>query len=323
MSRDQHRSHFPSSDEDRRTHEQSVAREPSPQSASPSYRLAFADEEFMTRRELRPVRLQLELLKPEMMLQDESIVSTVVVFGSARVPEPAEARRRLAKAESEAAAHPDDAEVQRRLGVARRIVDTSHYYDVAREFARIVSLAGQEPGNRRYVVVTGGGPGIMEAANRGADDVGAESVGLSIVLPHEQAPNPYITPKLSFNFHYFAVRKMHFLIRAEALACFPGGFGTFDELFEALTLIQTGKIAPMPVLLFGEAWWRRIINFDALVEEGTIAPQDLGIFRFVETAEQGWAAIREFYARNPAPNQWSATLDGSQPSHPRDPSGGM
>lgn len=323
MTRDHHRSHFPSSDQDRRAHEESVAREPSAQSASPSYRLAFADEEFMTRRELRPVRLQLELLKPEVMLQDESIVSTVVVFGSARVPEPAEARRRLAKAESDAAAHPDDEAVQRRLRTARRVVETSHYYDVAREFARVVSIAGQEPGNRRYVVVTGGGPGIMEAANRGADDVGAESVGLSIVLPHEQAPNAYITPKLSFNFHYFAVRKMHFLIRAEALACFPGGFGTFDELFEALTLIQTGKIAPMPVLLFGEKWWRRIIDFEALVEEGTISPQDLDIFRFVETAEEGWAVIREFYERNPAPNQWSEAVDGSRPSHPRDPSGGM
>ncbi|HSK40674.1 MAG TPA: TIGR00730 family Rossman fold protein, partial [Arenibaculum sp.] len=171
-------------------------------------------------------------------------------------------------------------------------------------FARLISEHGQSPDNRRYVVVTGGGPGIMEAANRGADDVGAESIGLSIVLPHEQAPNAYITPKLSFNFHYFAVRKMHFLIRAEALACFPGGFGTLDELFEALTLIQTRKIQPMPVLLFGESWWRRIVDFDALVEEGVISAHDLDIISFVETPEQGLDVILDFYRDRPAPNEW-------------------
>lgn len=298
------RSHFPSAKEDKRSHDESVDRAPAPQTQSPSYRLAFTDEEFLTRRELRPVRLQLELLKPELLLQEESIISTIVVFGSARVPEPAEARRRLQAAEAALAAKPGDAVLRAAAERARRVVDTSRYYDIARAFGRLVSEHGQRPGARRYVVVTGGGPGIMEAANRGAADADAESIGLSIVLPHEQAPNSYITPKLSFNFHYFAVRKMHFLIRAEAMACFPGGFGTMDELFEALTLIQTGKIQPMPVLLFGEAWWRRVINFDALVEEGTISPDDLNIIKFVETAEDGWNAILDFYRHHPAPNQW-------------------
>ncbi|GAA0573016.1 LOG family protein [Caenispirillum bisanense] len=300
------RSRFPSAAEDKRSHEASVAREQTPQTLSPSYRLAFTDLDFLTDRALRPIRLQLELLKPELLLQEEHIVSTVVVFGSARIPEPEVAKARLAAAEKAAAAHPDDAAAQQALKVARNVMDTSHFYDVAREFARLVSSHGQQSGNRRYVVVTGGGPGIMEAANRGADDVGAESIGLSIVLPHEQAPNRYITPKLSFNFHYFAVRKMHFLIRAEALTCFPGGFGTLDELFEALTLIQNHKIEPMPVLLFGESWWRKVVNFDALVDAGTISPHDLDIIRFVETAEEGWQHIIDFYRNRPPHNRWAA-----------------
>ncbi len=299
------RSRFPSAAEDKRSHEASVAREQTPQTLSPSYRLAFTDMDFLTDRALRPIRLQLELLKPELLLQEENIVSTVVVFGSARIPEPDVAKARLAAAEKAATAHPDDTAAQRALRIARNVMDTSHFYDVAREFARLVSSHGQQSGNRRYVVVTGGGPGIMEAANRGADDVGAESIGLSIVLPHEQAPNRYITPKLSFNFHYFAVRKMHFLIRAEALACFPGGFGTLDELFEALTLIQNHKIEPMPVLLFGESWWRKVIDFDALVEAGTISPHDLDIIRFVETAEEGWRHIVDFYRDRPPHNRWA------------------
>lgn len=321
---DTSRSHFPTAAQDIQSQDESRSHGATPQVSSPSFQLAFADEDFLTRRELRPVRLQLELLKPELLLQEENIISTIVVFGSARVPEPKEAQRRLEHAEAAARAAPNDATARIALERARRVEKTSHYYDIAREFGRLVSHHGQRPGARRYVVVTGGGPGIMEAANRGAADENAQSIGLSIVLPHEQAPNPYITPKLSFNFHYFAVRKMHFLIRAEAMACFPGGFGTMDELFEALTLIQTGKIQPMPVLLFGEAWWRRVINFDALVEEGTISPEDLSIFRFVETAEDGWKAIVEFYRHNPPPNQWAEENGngGSEPAGPVPPGTG-
>lgn len=299
------RSRFPSAAEDKRSHEASVARDQTPQTQSPSYRLAFTDLDFLTQRDLRPIRLQLELLKPELLLQEENITSTIVVFGSARIPEPEVARQRLAAAEKAAADSPDDGAARQALTIARNIMETSRYYEVARDFARLASEHGQQSGNRRYVVVTGGGPGIMEAANRGAHDVGAESIGLSIVLPHEQAPNRYITPKLSFNFHYFAVRKMHFLIRAEALTCFPGGFGTLDELFEALTLIQNRKIEPMPVLLFGESWWRKVINFDALVEAGTISPNDLDIIRFVETAEEGWQHIVDFYRDRPPHNRWA------------------
>ena len=243
------------------------------------------------------MRLQLELLKPEVLLREESIVSTVVVFGSARIPDPDTARAELGKAE---AADPSDPQRARRLAKARGDLERSKYYDQARAFARLISTAGQRPNERRYVVVTGGGPGIMEAANRGAADVEAESIGLSIVLPHEQHPNPYITPKLSFQFHYFAVRKMHFLMRACALACFPGGFGTLDELFETLTLIQTEKIEPIPVLLFGEAYWRRIIDFEALVDEGAIAAEDLNIFRYVETPEEAWRIIADFNDGRPA-----------------------
>ena len=300
---------FPTAAEDKRSHEESVARDKRPQTTSPSYRLAFTDDEFLTRRELRPIRLQLELLKPEILLQEEGIVSTVVVFGSARVPEPNEAARRLEDAEATAKQAPNDEAAQKALHIARNVKDISRFYDIARAFGRLASEHGQTPGHRRYVVVTGGGPGIMEAANRGAADSGSDSVGLSIVLPHEQAPNKWITPSLSFNFHYFAVRKMHFLIRAEALACFPGGFGTMDEMFEALTLIQTGKIEPMPVLLFGESWWRKVINFDALIESGTIAAKDMEIIRFVETAEEGWQAILDFYRDRPPHNRWAEPAD--------------
>ena len=288
---------FPTAGEDARASQQV---EETPQTRSPSFRLAFADRDFLLRDELRPVRLQLELLKPEVLLREESIVSTVVVFGSARIPDPDTARAELDQAEVAAAADPADPGRARRLETARRELERSKYYDLARDFARLISTAGQRPNERRYVVVTGGGPGIMEAANRGAADVGAESIGLSIVLPHEQRPNAYITPKLSFQFHYFAIRKMHFLMRACALACFPGGFGTLDELFETLTLIQTGKIEPIPVLLFGEAYWRRIIDFEALVDEGAIAAEDLNIFRYVETPEEAWRIIADFNDGRPA-----------------------
>ena len=251
-----------------------------PQTLSPSYRLAYADQEFLLRDELRPVRLQLELLKPELVLAEHRIGTTVVVFGSARLPSP------------EAGASP------RRPGC---VLDAARTYEAARTFARLVSRAGQAHGpERRLVVVTGGGPGVMEAANRGAHDVGAESIGLNIVLPHEQLPNRYITPELCFRFHYFAIRKLHFMLRARALVCFPGGFGTLDELFEALNLIQTGKAEPMPILLFDEAYWRRIINFDAMVEEGVISPQDRDLVRYVESAEAAWLAICAHYELDPA-----------------------
>jgi hypothetical protein len=252
-----------------------------PQTRSPSYRLAFADQEFLLRPELRPVRLQLELLKPELQLREHRIDSTVVVFGSARIPSPEAVGRRA-----------------RRRG---RVLDPERTYAAAREFARLVSRAGQMHGpERRFVVVTGGGPGVMEAANRGAHDVGAQSIGLNIVLPHEQAPNPYITPELCFQFHYFGVRKLHFMLRARAMVCFPGGFGTLDELFDVLTLIQTGKAKPMPVLLFDEKYWRRIVNFDAMVDEGVISPGDRELVRYVESAEAAWRAICAHYDLDPA-----------------------
>jgi uncharacterized protein (TIGR00730 family) len=249
-----------------------------PQTESPAYRLAFQDDEFLLREDLRPVRFQLELLKPELLLDEAKIGSTFVMYGSARIPEPGV----KAKAPT-----PE---------IAARLEAKSHYYDVARELARIASKTPPDPdGQRHFVVCSGGGPSIMEAANRGAQDVGAESIGLNIVLPHEQAPNQYVTPDLSFQFHYFALRKMHFLLRARAVAVFPGGFGTFDEMFELLTLIQTGKIKPMPVILFGKEFWNRVVNFDALVEEGVISPADLNLFHFVEDAGEAWSIVQAFY----------------------------
>lgn len=258
-----------------------------PQTDDPAYRLAFQDLDFLLREDLRPVRFQLELLKPQLLLDEADIGSTFVFYGSARIPEPEKADA-LLKAASGAAAKK----------VTERLVAKSKYYDVARELARIVSqLSRDEHGKRQFVVCSGGGPSIMEAANRGAADVGAETIGLNIVLPHEQAPNPYVTPSLSMQFHYFALRKMHFLLHARALAAFPGGFGTFDELFELLTLIQTKKIDPIPVLLYGKDFWNRVVNFEALCDEGVISPRDLDIFTMVETAEEGWAVVKDFYRR--------------------------
>lgn len=235
-----------------------------PQTRSPAYRLAFDDENFLCRDELRPVRLQLELLKPEMLMEEYGINSTIVLFGGARIPEPA--KKDTARTDT--------------------LRDLSKYYDEAREFARLMTLRSKKNGNLEDVVVTGGGPGVMEAGNRGAVDAGGVSIGLNIVLPHEQAPNEYVTPDLCFNFHYFAIRKMHFLMRAKAVAVFPGGFGTLDETFESLTLIQTGRMERVPFLLFGEAFWKKIINWDALADAGTISEEDLSLFRFVETADQ-------------------------------------
>jgi uncharacterized protein (TIGR00730 family) len=266
-----------------------------PQSRAASYRLAFADPDFMLRDELRPVRLQLELLKPELELQEMGIESTVVVYGSARIDDPETAMQALAEAEADAAAAPDDPAKARLVERCRRAVDRSHYYTEARRFGRIVSETAQVGPTRRFVIVTGGGPGIMEAANRGAADVGAVSIGLNITLPHEQAPNLYVTPELSFQFHYFALRKMHFLMRARALVVFPGGFGTLDELFESLCLIQTQKVRKIPILLFDRTYWQRIIDFDALLEEEVISPHDLELFHYVDTAEAAWAFIRQHY----------------------------
>ena len=256
-----------------------------PQTQDTAYRLAFQDMDFLLREDLRPVRFQLELLKPQLLLKEANIASTFVMYGSARIPEPDKARALL-----------DLATDSKSRRIAERLVEKSRYYEVARELARIASAYPlDEDGKRNFVVCSGGGPSIMEAANRGAQDVGAESIGLNIVLPHEQAPNPYVTPSLSFQFHYFALRKMHFLLHARALAAFPGGFGTFDELFELLTLIQTGKIAPMPVLLVGRAFWERVVNFDALVEEGVVSERDLGIFTYVETAQEAWDVVQRFW----------------------------
>ncbi len=260
----------------------------SAQCRSSSYILAYQDIDFLLRDELRPVRLQLELLKPELILQEQHIESTVVIFGSSRIPDPDTAEAQLVSVQTEYRKNSADPELAKRVDAARKALENSKYYDEARKLGDLIS---RNTGKDRMVVVTGGGPGIMEAANRGAHEAGIPSIGMNIVLPHEQAPNPYITPDLSFQFHYFAIRKMHLLMRAKSLVVFPGGFGTLDELFETLTLIQTNKINPIPVLLFGRAFWQRIVNFDVLVEEGTISAKDLSLFTYVETAEEAWEAI--------------------------------
>ena len=258
-----------------------------PQTRHPAYRLAFRDADFILRDELRPVRFQLELLKPEMLMDEARIGSTIVFYGSARIPPSDAAAVALEGAQ-------DLPEPQRK--VVERLAAKAKYCDEAYKLARIVSEKSiVEDGKRQFVVCSGGGPSIMEAANKGAADAGAESIGLNIVLPHEQSPNPYVTPYLSFRFHYFALRKMHFLIRARALAIFPGGYGTCDELFETLTLIQTQKMKPIPILLFGREYWDRVINFEAMAEEGVISPEDLELFRWCETAEEAWEHIARFY----------------------------
>jgi uncharacterized protein (TIGR00730 family) len=260
----------------------------SPHTRSSSYRLAYQDEKFILRDELRPVRLQLELLKPELILQENHIESTVVIFGSARIPEPETAEARLVSAEAEYRKNKSDGVLRQKVNIARRALANSKYYEEARKLGGLIS---SNTGKDMLVVITGGGPGIMEAANRGAHEAGIPSIGMNIVLPFEQAPNPYVTPELTFQFHYFAIRKMHLLMRAKALVAFPGGFGTLDELFETLTLVQTQKVNPIPILLFGREFWERVINFDALVEEGTISPNDLDLFQFVDTAEDAWDII--------------------------------
>lgn len=262
-----------------------------PQTQSASYRLAFQDTEFLLREDLRPVRFQLELMKPEVLLDEANIVSTFVFYGSARIPSPEKAQALI-----------DAARSDRDRRIANNLAAKAKYYDEARKLARLAAACPTDSaGCHHFVVCSGGGPSIMEAANRGAHDVGARSIGLNIVLPHEQAPNDYVTPELSFQFHYFALRKMHFLLRARALAVFPGGFGTFDEMFELLTLVQTGKTKPMPILLFGRDFWNRVVDFEALVEEGVIAPSDLNLITWVETAEEAWAAVNAFYEEDKRP----------------------
>jgi uncharacterized protein (TIGR00730 family) len=269
MNEENRRHPFRDSHQDR---EQSHHTPDTPQTRAPAYRLAFDDEDFLCRSELRPVRLQLELLKPEMLLDEQGINSTIVMFGGARIPEPA-------KKES---------------ARTKTLADLSQFYDEAREFARLMTLKSMEADGKEDVIVTGGGPGVMEAGNRGAIDAGGASIGLNIVLPFEQAPNEYVTPELCFNFHYFAIRKMHFLMRAKAVTVFPGGFGTLDETFEALTLIQTGRMEPVPFLLFGKDFWHKIINWDALADAGTISAEDLDLFQFVDTAAEAIEIIENW-----------------------------
>ena len=253
----------------RHSQEDAVAAHRAPDTAqtrAPAYRLAFTDDDFLMREELRPVRLQLELLKPQMILDERGSNSTVVMFGSARIPDRA--------ADDSPGAH-----------------TLCHWYEEARRFAAAMTTESLKSYGREFVVMTGGGPGIMEAGSRGAHEAGGHSVGLNIVLPHEQAPNRYVTPDLCFNFHYFAIRKMHFLMRARGICIFPGGFGTMDEMFEALTLIQSGRMRRIPFLLFGKEYWEAVVNWQAMAEAGVIAPQDLDLFRYVDTAEEAVALI--------------------------------
>ena len=253
-----------------------------------AYRLAFADPEFLLRRETRGIRFQLELLKPDLDQAEQHVEHTIVVFGSARFPAPEQAQKVL-----QAALESGD-EVE--LKQAQRQVRNAYFYDKARLFAQLVArYSAEQPASERLFIATGGGPGIMEAANRGAHEVGAPTVGLNIALPHEQQANPYVTPSLSFKFHYFALRKMHFMMRAKALVAFPGGFGTLDELFEVITLVQTGKAKPVPIVLFGSDYWKRLFNFDVLLEEGAISPEDLKLFTYVDEPQAAWEFIRAFY----------------------------
>ncbi len=265
---------------------------------SPSYILAERDIALLAMPELRPVRMQLELLKPELTFRDQQVQSTVVVFGGTQVVERSAGEQRLARAEAELAGDPQSPRLARKVQIARRLLEKAGYYDAAREFARLVSSTCQVDGDCDYVVVTGGGPGIMEAANRGAFDVDAKSIGLNITLPAEQHPNPYITPELCFQFHYFALRKLHFLLRAKALVVFPGGFGTLDELFDALTLRQTQRMQEIPIILYGRSYWEQVIDFRFLADEGVIADAHLELFEFAESPAEAWDSIQRFHAQS-------------------------
>ncbi len=268
---------------------------------APSYRPADEDTDFLSRDDVRGVRLQMDYLKAELLLTEHRIKHTIVVFGSTRICEPVAARRTVEDLRSAVAADAGNGDLARRLAIAERILAKSRYYDVAREFGQIVSEANQRRHRDHTVILTGGGPGIMEAANRGAFDVGAKSVGLNVNLPHEQYPNPYITTELCFSFHYFALRKLHFLLRAKALVAFPGGYGTFDELFEVLTLIQTRKIKPIPVVLVGESYWRRAVDIEFLVDEGVVDLEDRDLFWFAETAQDIWDGILRWHRASGEP----------------------
>lgn len=262
---------------------------------SPSYRVAYQDLDFLTDPKLRPTRMELELLKPELAFERLNITATIVVFGGTRIVERAHAESQLRQAEAKLRQDPHNGKLQRQVAVAQRLVAKSRYYDVAREFANIVSRACTTEGRCNYVICTGGGPGIMEAANRGAYDAGAKSIGLNIRLPMEQQPNPYITPELCFQFRYFALRKFHFLLRAKALVVFPGGFGTLDELTDALTLRQTRRMQPIPIIIFGKEYWERVLDFQYLADEGVIDDEDLNLFEFAETAQEAWDSICRFH----------------------------
>jgi uncharacterized protein (TIGR00730 family) len=270
-----------------------------------SYRVAYKDVDFLMQPELRAARMELELLKPELYFQRNNIRSTVVLFGSTRIIEPSAAREQLERARARLAETPNDARRQRAVARAEEIDRRSHYYETARQFARMVSAVSQKEDACDYVIMTGGGPGIMEAANRGAYEIGAKSIGMNIRLPREQQPNPYITPDLCFQFHYFAMRKFHFLMRAKALVVFPGGFGTLDELFDALTLRQTGRMQEIPVIMFGREYWQRAINFTFLADSGTVDDADLDLISFAETAEEAWNMIEQFHRHRRSPGEWT------------------
>ena len=269
------------------------------QTRSPTYRLAFADDDFLLADETRALRLQLEWLKFDGLLDNAQIDHTIVVFGSARIDEPALAREKVANLKKQSKAKPDDISVKQALKNAQHLEKLSAYYGEARRFASRIVRDGEKAFGFSSTIITGGGPGIMEAANRGAFDAGAPSIGLNIVLPTEQHPNPYVSPHLSFQFHYFAIRKMHFLMRARAIVAFPGGFGTLDEIFETLTLRQTGRVSGLPILLCGKDYWRKVINMEALVEAGVISPEDMALFHYVENADEAFQTIAEFYKRQP------------------------
>jgi uncharacterized protein (TIGR00730 family) len=274
---------------------------------SAAYRRADQDTGFLQRNEARGLRLNLEYMKPELLLEGHGVRHTIVVFGSTRITEPLAAQRRIERLQAQLQLHPADMELQRKLRIAQRILEKSRYYTAAREFGQLVAAAAAGPGANRLVIMTGGGPGIMEAANRGAFDRNSPTVGLNIDLPHEQFPNPYLTPGLCFRFRYFALRKLHFMQRARALVAFPGGFGTMDELFEALTLIQTRTIRPLPVVLVGREYWERVIDFEFLMDEGVIESEDREIFWYAETAQQAWQGILDWYASSGEP-----LFDGSK-----------
>jgi hypothetical protein len=268
---------------------------------SPSYRQADQDVGFLNLDETRGVRLQIDYQKPEFLLQQNDIQHTIVVFGSTRISEPASMQHKVDTLREQLDQEPGNEKLQRRLAVAERVLAKSHYYEVAQEFGRLVGKASQSTNYGQLLIMTGGGPGMMEAANRGAYDVGSKSIGLNINLPHEQYPNPYITPDLCFRFHYFALRKLHFLLRTRALVVFPGGYGTFDELFETLTLVQTRKIKPIPVVLVGEQYWRQAFDVDFLVDEGVIDEEDRELFWYAETAQEIWDGILQWHQANGTP----------------------